>query len=163
MEKLHINTQNRLLLTLLTMHNHLNKHGTTILTPQSRIDHSLYFGGPLYPVRTLITWPVTLHLLICLYDCLPTPFYLLASTTPGCKSLEDKDPIIFLLEPSVSKRLPGTQQILHNTDRKGGEVVSTKGAETDSVLFIVTWPISTALTSRWTEETKEQWYLGMKV
>lgn len=55
MEKLHINTQNRLLLTLLTMHNHLNKHGATILTPQSRIDHSLYFGGPLYPVRTLIT------------------------------------------------------------------------------------------------------------
>lgn len=98
MEKLHINTQSTLLLILLTVHNYLSKYGTTILTLQSRIHHSLYFVGPLDPVKMLITGPETLYLCICLYDHLPMPhsFYY-----PGCKSLEDKDPIIFLLEFSV--------------------------------------------------------------
>ena len=73
MRKLHINTQNTLLLILLTVHNHLSKHGTTILTPQSRNDHFFYSVGPLDPVRMLITGTVTLYLLVCLYDHLPTP------------------------------------------------------------------------------------------
>lgn len=105
MGKLHINTQKTLLLILLTVHKHFSKHGKTILTPQSRTDHSLYFVGSMDPVRMLVTGSVTLYSLICSYNHLLTPHCLHYSRL--LSSLRTRT-------SSFSNRLPSTQQVLHD-------------------------------------------------
>lgn len=95
------------LLPFSTVCNHLKKRDIIILTPQSRIDHPLYFAGPLYLVKDLNDGTC-----IQSFVCMTGFLHLSVSTPSGYKSLKDKDFFIFLLEPSVLNRLSSTQQVI---------------------------------------------------